>query len=81
VITKKIINGIGFRVERIPFLRAMDQPESPSSGGMGARDEGEGSEVGDSPYSWIIGLSVGVLCWRSGLRRVLVGGDGGLRGL
>jgi len=54
----------------------MGQLELPSSGGMGARDEGEGSEVGDSPHSWIIGLSVGVLCWRPGLGKVSVGGDG-----
>ena len=63
-------------MERIPFLRAMGQLESPSSGGMGARDEREGSEVGDSPNSWIIGLSVRVLCWRLGLGRVSVSGDG-----
>ena len=67
-------------MERIPFRRAMGQPELPSSGGVGARDEGEGSEVEDSPYSWIIGLFVRVLCWRSGLGKVSVGADGGSGG-
>ena len=73
--------GWGFRVEWIPFLRAMGQPESPTSGGMGARDEGEGFEVGDSPNSWIIGLFVRVLWWWSGLERVSVSGMGLGRGL
>jgi len=41
--------GCGFREERVPFLRAMGQPESPSLGVVGSRDEGEESEVGDSP--------------------------------
>ena len=64
-------------MERIPFRRAMGQPELPSSGGVGAGDEGEGSEVEESPNSWIIGLSVRVLCGRLGLGKVSVGGDRG----
>jgi len=59
--------GCGFREERVPFLRAMSQPKSPSPGVMVSRDEGEESEVGDSPCSWKTGLFVGVLCWRESI--------------
>jgi len=38
--------GYGFRVEQVPFLRAMGQPESTSPRVMVSRDEGEESEVG-----------------------------------
>jgi len=41
--------GCAFREERVPFLITMGQPESPSPGVVESRDEGEESEVGDSP--------------------------------
>jgi len=45
VIAKKIIMGCGLREERVPFLRAMGQPKSPSLRVVISRDDGEESEL------------------------------------
>jgi len=50
--------GCGFQVERVPFLIAMGQLESPSPRVVVSRDEGEESKAGDSPCFWKTGLSV-----------------------
>jgi len=67
--------GYVFQVEQVPFLRAIGHRKSPLPKFMVLSDEGEESKLGDSPCSWITGLSIRVLC-----RRISICGDDGLRG-